>query len=135
MAHFDYLTEAGAEAELAAGRSIQQWLGVRTVDGFRFIHWVEVDPGQATWTVFEKDSLDAGSPGPTDMTTLHNDNDPDLPEGRAYRCASPSGALAVCASLGCSMDRFVRFCEIQQQYDALLMAEGPSRPANEYFQL
>jgi hypothetical protein len=132
----NYLSPQEAAEALLAGVSLQQWLGVRvSSDGFRFIRWVEVDADpRGGWNIYDHDSLDSGDPMHRDMTSFHNDLDPDCPEGVCHRCNSIDAVLTKCSELGCSPSAFVRFCGIQLLYDAYVSANGyPARKADEYF--
>ena len=134
MSDFAYLTPTQALENLHAGLSLQQWLGVRESDGFRFIRWLEIDRTSEGWTVYLSDSLDCGDLDHGDMTEFHNDNDPDCPEGIPYSCKAVDEALAICAELGCLPDRYVKFCEIQSIYQKYLRVAGPpKRNPREYF--
>ena len=134
MARYEYLTKDRAAELLRQGASLQQWLGARESDGFRFLRWIEIDPTGDTWAVFEKDSLDSGRTGDRDLTSFHNTIDPDAPEGVRYSCDTIAAVFAKCTDLGCSLDRFVRFCEIQHVYDEFIAANGHAdRGADQYF--
>ena len=135
MSGYSYIQSASLDALLAAGVPLQQWLGVRTANGFRFIHWIAIEKtGESTWTVFDKDSLDQGASGHRDLTEFFNDSDPDFPEGVGYDFGTINEALGKSEALGGSRDKFVRFCEIQLVYDSFVAQHGHlSRDSSEYF--
>jgi hypothetical protein len=134
MKNLRYLTEDEARSSLSAGRSLQQWISVRELDGFRFIRWVSIERGEGGWLVFEKESLDDRRAGNIDITEFHNDLDPDYPEGVCHQCSTSEQALEKCLDLGCTASSFVYANQIQDIYDAYTLAHGlPARSAAEYF--
>ena len=129
-----FLSRTAAEAHLGQGGALQQWLRVVEEDGFRFIHWLQVEPVDSGWTVFSKVCLDAGDPTHRDMTEFASIGDPDQPEGALFACATTDEVMATCLGLGGKLERFVPFCEIQVLYDAYVSAHGyAERSAREYF--
>ena len=129
-----FLSAADAAMKLEQGATLQQWLGVSESNGFRFIHWLQVEACQPGWSVWKKVSLDAGDACNRDMTSFIDVGDPDAPEGVRWNGTTVEEVLDYCTRIGGARDRFVAFSLIQFMYDAYVREHGHARPAAEYFQ-
>jgi len=114
---YRYLTPNGLERSLAAGRTVEQWLGVRREGDLRVLKWLSIERernGSTTLRVCEV--LDDGHPGFFDVYEF-TPYDADAEFGTTQTFAAPDEALEYATSmLAAKPDRFMGEGLVQEEY-------------------
>ena len=116
-----YLTRNGLERSLEQGRTVEQWLGARSENGFRVLKWMSIerenDRGYGTSTILRiREVLDDGGPEFCDVYEF-TPYDAEAEEGIQIPFDTPEQALEhALTNLGADPLRFVGEGVVQLEY-------------------
>jgi hypothetical protein len=112
-----YLTSNGLERALAAGRNVEQWLGVRREAETRVLRWLAIEHRRdGRILVRVREVWDEGGAHLIDVYEFTS-CDPENPEGVEHVFGSATEALEFATSeLGADPERFVNEGIVQFEY-------------------
>jgi len=112
-----YLTRNALERSLEQGRTVEQWLGVRTENDHRILKWLSIERDRAGHTILRiSEVLDEGGPGLYDVYEF-TPYDSNAEFGVELSFDSPEQALDhAIRNLGADPQKFVDDGVVQLEY-------------------
>jgi hypothetical protein len=114
---YRYLTPSGLERSLAAGRTVEQWLGVRREGDFCVLKWLSIERDcEGSVTLRVREVLDDGHPGFLDVYEF-TPYDAEAEFGTEHTFPTAQDALEYAtSSLGADANRFTGEGMVQLEY-------------------